>query len=63
MKKLFYHATNAKNANSIIGRGILKGYDGFVYLAETQEDALKFICFRGYKEIAIFEVCLDEKYT
>lgn len=60
MKKKFYHATNFDNLNSIYEKGILKGYDGVVYLTETREDALKFVMFRQYKNILVLEVELDE---
>lgn len=59
MKK-YYHATPSKNLLSIMSEGIKTGCDGVVYLAETREDALKFICIRCFEDIVIFEVKLSE---
>lgn len=59
MKK-YYHATPSKNLLSIMRDGIKAGCDGVVYLAETREDALKFICIRCFEDIVIFEVKLPE---
>lgn len=59
MKK-FYHATPYTNLGSILVNGLRTGYDGVVYLAETQEAALKFICIRCFNPILVIEVELDE---
>lgn len=58
--KRYYHATKYANLNNIIGRGILPGCDGLVYLAETKEDAMKFVAIRLINEpIMVLEVELD----
>ena len=59
-KKKFYHATPYDNLWSILCHGIRRGHDGAVYLAETREAALKFICIRCYEPILVIEVELDE---
>lgn len=56
----FYHATPYKNLGSILARGILPGVDGVVYLAETKEAALKFLCIRRASPILVIEVELGE---
>lgn len=60
MKK-FYHATPWENLDSILDRGLLVGYDGITYLAETKEDAYRFISLRCFgKPVLVIEVELDE---
>lgn len=59
MKK-FYHATPYENLYSIIEKGILKGSDGIVYLAETPKDAAKFVAIRGCRDILVICVSLNE---
>ena len=56
----YYHATPYKNLESILDQGILRGYDGVVYLAKTKEDAVKFIAIRFEKDILVCEVQLNE---
>ena len=56
----FYHATPYSNLGSILTNGLHKGVDGVVYLAETKEAALKFICIRCFDPILVIEVELDE---
>ena len=61
MKKKMYHATKYSNLWSIVNRGIVPGVDGIVYLAETKEDALKFIAIRIFEEpVLLLEVTVDE---
>jgi len=61
MKK-FYHATSFDNLGSILSKGLVPGCDGIIYLAETREDALKFVVLRyANEEILTIEVELDEK--
>lgn len=57
----YYHATQPANLSSILQNGIKKGFDGVVYLAETPEDAAKFLAIRLFKDILVFEVELDDK--
>lgn len=60
MKKM-YHATRLSNFWSIVDKGLTPGVDGIVYLAETREDALKFISIRVFNEpILVLEVEVDE---
>lgn len=60
MRKM-YHATKYSNLYSIMDQGLKPGIDGIVYLAETREDALKFICIRVFNEpILVLEVEVDE---
>lgn len=58
----YYHATEEKNLDSIIEKGILPGVDGGVYLTETPEDAYKFVAIRVFSidPIPVLEVELDE---
>lgn len=60
MKKM-YHATKLSNFWSILDNGLKPGVDGIVYLAETREDALKFISIRTFNEpVLVLEVEVDE---
>lgn len=55
--KIYYHATDYNNLNSIIRNGLTASpIDKMVYLAETEEDAVKFVILRGYKDIVTFKV-------
>lgn len=56
----FYHATNYDNIDSIIDKGLVPGVDRITYLADSFENALKFVIFRGYERILVCEVDLDE---
>ena len=40
--KLYYHATTEKNVSSILHNGIKPSLGGFVYLADSLENACKF---------------------
>lgn len=60
--KHYYHATAPENLFSILTEGIHKGTDGFVYLADSYENAAKFVAVRGCNtHILSIEVLLDEK--
>lgn len=59
-KKKFYHATDFKNLHSILEEGIKPGFEGIVYLAETKEDARKFVALRFYEKVVVIEVELEE---
>lgn len=60
MKK-YYHATPMRNLVSILDNGLKVGCDGITYLAETKEDAYKFVVLRCWgEEILVIEVELDE---
>lgn len=56
----FYHATDYENVNSIVDKGLIPGIDGIIYLADSFENALKFVIFRGYERILVCEIDLDE---
>lgn len=45
----FYHCTLQKNGWRIHEKGLLRGPDGCVYLAETMNDSAKFLLIRGAK--------------
>ena len=60
--KILYHATDYNNLYNILENGLkANSVDGLVYLAETSEDALKFICLRGYEKIVTFRVKIYKK--
>lgn len=59
--RIFYHATDYKNLCEINNKGLLSSFEGIVYLAETEEDAVKFVALRGYKEILVIKVKVYEK--
>lgn len=57
----YYHATSEYAFYKIINEGIKTGFDGIVYLADSKENALKFISFRLINEpIYVLEVELNE---
>ena len=58
----YYHGTSLSNLLKIIDDGKIKtSMEGIVYLAETQEDAFKFVALRYMAEtIAVIELELDE---
>ena len=60
MKKM-YHATPWSNFMGIVEEGIKPGCDHVVYLAETKEEALRFIAIRAMgKPILVVEVEVDQ---
>lgn len=60
MKKM-YHATPWSNLMGIAEEGIKPGYDHMVHLAETKEEALRFIAIRAMGEpILVVEVEVDQ---
>lgn len=60
MTKTYYHATPFENLESIMDQGLHKGCDGVVYLTERPEDAAKFVAIRGYRQILVLGVELEE---
>ena len=52
----WYHATDKKVLGSIVISGIEPGIDGVVYLADSCENALKFVVVRGIMEIAVIKI-------
>ena len=58
--KKFYHATKFENLVSILEKGIHRGADGVVYLADSPKAALKFVCLRGWDPILVAEVELNK---
>ena len=60
--KQFYHATDYDNIGSIMNQGILASKpEGLVYLAETAEDAAKFLLVRGHCKIVSVKVEIPEE--
>ena len=60
MIKTYYHATPFENLESILDQGIRKSRDGVVYLTEKPEEATRFVVIRGYVDILVCEVKIDE---
>lgn len=61
--KTFYHATNIENLASIMSTGLeTRNIEKLVYLAETPQDALKFIALRSYPEMLVVKVKIPKKY-
>lgn len=64
--RYLWHATQyiPQITASIMDKGLLTKYNE-LYFAETEEDAVKFVMFRGYPEILVCKVKVlkeDEKY-
>jgi hypothetical protein len=57
-KKILYHATAMTNLGSILDKGLLKGYDGGVYLTESVDSAFKWMGFRiaGRDDLVVIKV-------
>lgn len=55
-----YHATSYDNLDSIIDNGIRKSAEGIVYLADSFENAAKFLWVRMIPDIIVFKVEVDE---
>ena len=60
MKKM-YHATKFEDLIDIVENGIQLGFDNYIYLCDDPKDAAKFVAIRGYKNILVCEVEVDEK--
>lgn len=60
MAKIFYHATDLANIESIVKEGIRPSIEGYAYVTETPEDAIKFLLLRGLKRAAVFSVRVDD---
>lgn len=60
MTKTYYHATPFENLESIMDQGIHRGCDGVVYLTEKPEEATRFLVIRGYIDILVCEVQIEE---
>lgn len=60
MKKSYYHATPFENLNSILEKGLKKGFDNIIYLTETPEDSLKFLRVRLVTDILVIQIDLEE---
>ena len=61
--KYFYHATTEENFKKIMFDGKIKvGFDGIVYLTESKEDALKFLCLRAFgQSIIVLEIHIPDE--
>jgi len=60
MLKTYYHATPYENLESIMSKGLLKGYDGVIYLTEKPEEAARFVAIRGYHKILVIGIEIEE---
>lgn len=60
MTKAYYHATPSENLESILSGGIIKGFEGCVYLTDNPNDCIKFLMLRFHKKINVIEVFLEE---
>lgn len=58
--RLFYHATLEENTGSILALGLRPSADGYVYLAESIEDALKFLWYAQSK-VMVFSVRISRQ--
>lgn len=54
--RYLYHATDFKNAESILVNGIKPSADGVVYMTENPIDCVKFLAIRGIRDIIVFRV-------
>ena len=56
----YYHATRIFNIPSIYEKGLLKGIDGGIYLADTPTNASKFLLVRGITDFAILPLEIED---
>lgn len=58
----YYHATRCTNAISIVQDGVIRtGCDGIVYLADSMDNAFRFIAVRTFHEdVIVFEIDIPE---
>jgi hypothetical protein len=59
--KVYYHATDSNNLDSILSTGLKAGCDGVVYMTEKEEDAVKFVMFCGCRKIVTFRIRVDDE--
>lgn len=50
------------NTQSILEKGLLKGFDGVVYLTKKPDESVRFLAFRFVNEITVFEVNIPKQY-
>lgn len=59
MRKRYYHAATPEIMRKIVADGAIKrGWDGYVYICEKPEDAVKFVAIRH--TIQVFDGCAEE---
>ncbi len=57
----YYHAAPPEVMEQILNDGVIKAsWDGFVYLCKKPEEAARFVAIRGYHNIDVIEVDLNE---
>jgi RNA:NAD 2'-phosphotransferase (TPT1/KptA family) len=61
MIKEMYHATDYNNLEGILTQGIYTGIDGIVYLADSPDNAAKFVAVRLIKHIIVLKVRVPEE--
>lgn len=59
--KTFYHATSKENLVDILENGLKAGYDGCVYMAEKEDEAVRFLAVRLVPEIVTFKIRIHKK--
>lgn len=59
----YYHATKRNAFKSILQDEVIKrGFDGIVYLAETYDEAVRFIALRAFgQDIVVLEIEFDDE--
>lgn len=63
IQKYYYHATKEKNLGSILSQGLKPGFDGLVYMADTEQNAVQFISLRVYgtdENIIVIQINTEE---
>lgn len=63
--KVYYHGTSPQNYASIVCNGINASWDGFVYLADSVENAARFAAFKSDNtsdfDVIVFAVKVRKK--
>ena len=58
----YYHATTVDNALQINNDGEIKtGCDGIVYLADSPENAVKFVAIRGHHDVVVYTIDVPDE--
>ena len=61
--KTFYHATSIENLPGILESGIeARNLEKTVYMAETPQEALRFVALRFYPETVVIKIKVPKKY-
>lgn len=59
-RKKYYHATSEDNLISILSSGLKVGPDHRIYLTAHDDEAVRFLLFRGVEKVITFEITVPD---